>query len=71
MTEEQRTILAVDDEEIVRSLLQRTLEEAGYYVITAVNGLEALDKVSQLDVSLVLLDIKMPGLDGFQVLDRI
>ena len=71
MTEEQRTILVVDDEEIVRSLLQRTLEEAGYDVITAVNGQEALDKIFHLDVSLVLLDIKMPGLDGFQVLERI
>ena len=40
-------------------------------MITAANGQEALDKVSQLDVSLVLLDIKMPGLDGFQVLERI
>jgi len=71
LTEEQRTILVVDDEEMVRSLLQRTLEEAGYDVITAANGQEALDKVSQLDVSLVLLDVKMPGLDGFQVLERI
>jgi len=68
---EPATILVVDDEDMVRSLLQRTLEEAGYDVITAANGQEALDKMSQLDVSLVLLDVKMPGLDGFQVLDHI
>jgi len=67
MTEPAR-VLVVDDEETVRNLLQRTLEEAGYGVITAADGQEALDKVSQFDVSLVLLDIKMPGLDGFQVL---
>ena len=71
MTEKRRRILVVDDEEVVRNLLQRILEEAGYDVITAVNGQEALGKVSQSDVSLMLLDIKMPGLDGFQVLDRI
>ena len=64
-------VLVVDDEEMVRALLQRTLEEAGYDVITAANGQEALGKMSQCDVSLVLLDIKMPGLNGFQVLDRI
>ena len=71
MTEQQGVILVVDDEDTVRNLLQRTLQEAGYDVITAVNGQEALDKVSQFNISLVLLDIKMPGLDGFQVLNHI
>lgn len=71
MTEEQRRILVVDDEDMVRNLLQRILEEAGYDIITAANGQEALDKVSQFNISLMLLDIKMPGLDGFQVLERI
>ena len=55
----------------MRDILQRTLENAGYDVITAANGQEALDKISQFDVSLVLLDIMMPGLDGFEVLERI
>ncbi len=70
MTEEKRKILVDDDEQTVRDFLQRALENAGYDVITAVNGQEALDKVSQFDVSLVLLDIIMPELDGFQVLER-
>jgi len=67
----RESILVVDDEEMVRGLVRRTLEEAGYSVVTAAGGKEALDKMSQLDVSLVLLDTKMPGLDGFQVLDLI
>ena len=71
MTEEQRIILVVDDEETVRSLLQRTLEEAGYDIITAANGYKALDKLPHAKVNLVLLDIRMPGLDGFQTLDLI
>lgn len=71
MTEQRERILVVDDEEMVRSLLQRTLEKAGYDIITAANGQEALDKMSQFDVSLVFLDIKMPVLDGFQTLELI
>ena len=71
MSEKQGVILVVDDEEVMRNLLRRTLQEADYDVIMAANGQEALDKVSQFNISLVLLDIKMPGLDGFQVLDRI
>ncbi|MBA7469438.1 Alkaline phosphatase synthesis transcriptional regulatory protein PhoP [subsurface metagenome] len=70
MTEKKRRILVVDDEQTVRYFLQRTLEKAGYDVITASNGLEALEKMSQFDISLVLLDIMMPGLDGFEVLDH-
>jgi len=61
-------VLVVDDEEIVCNSLQRVLQEAGYDVVTAFNGQEALDKMSQLEIELVLLDIRMPGLDGFQVL---
>ena len=71
MTEEQRRILVVDDEDMVRSLLKRTLEEAGYDVITAANGQEALDELTQFEVNLMLLDIKMPGLSGFEVLERV
>ena len=70
MTEKQRRILVVDDEQTVRDFLQRVLETAGYTVITASNGLEALEKMSQFDINLVLLDIMMPGLDGFEVLDH-
>jgi len=61
-------VLVVDNEEIVCNSLQRVLQEAGYDVVTAFNGQEALDKMSQLEIELVLLDIRMPGLDGFQVL---
>ncbi|MFC1943007.1 sigma-54-dependent transcriptional regulator [Chloroflexota bacterium] len=68
MTEKQGSILIVDDEEGVRNLLQRTMEEAGYDVVTAANGQEALDKVSQLKVELVLSDIKMPVMSGIEVL---
>ena len=57
-------VLVVDDEESVRILLKRTLTEAGYDVVTAANGQEALDKVSQLQVRVVLSDIKMPGISG-------
>ncbi len=65
------TILVVDDEDNVRKFLQRMLEEAGYGVVTAANGYEALDMMPQTNVSLVLLDIMMPGIDGFQVLNLI
>lgn len=71
MTEQRERILVIDDEEMVRSLLQRTLEKAGYDIITAANGQEGLDKMSQFDVNLILLDITMPVLDGFQTLELI
>lgn len=71
MTKSKATILVVDDEEPVRKLLQRILEKADYRVVTASTGREAIDKVSSSDVSLVLLDIIMPGMDGFQTLELI
>lgn len=71
MAEPKATILVTDDEEFVRVLLKRILESAGYSVIIATNGREALEKLALGNIGLVLLDIKMPELDGFQTLELI
>jgi len=64
-------ILVVDDEEYVTKLVKRTLEEAGYDVMVANDGNSALAILTEKEADLVLLDIRMPGLDGYQVLERI
>lgn len=64
-------VLVVDDEEAVRNLLKRALEEAGYHVTTAADGEEALDKVSRREIEVMLLDIRMPGLSGMDVLRKV
>ena len=71
MTGEQVRLLVVDDEKAVRNLLQRILEGAGYQVTTAANGQEALYQVSLGEVEVVLLDIKMPGMSGIEVLSKL
>lgn len=63
-------ILVVDDIELNRDMLCRRVEREGHSVFTAENGQDALEKISQLNVDLVLLDIQMPVLDGYQVLER-
>ncbi len=64
-----KTVLIVDDEEIIRDFFARSLE--AYKVLTASNGVEALDIIRQSRPDLVLLDIKMPGIDGIETLKRI
>jgi len=71
MNGEQETILVVDDEKTVRNLLQRILNKAGYAVVTAADGQEALYKVSLGEAKVVLLDIKMPGMSGMEVLAKL
>ncbi len=71
MAGKQVRVLVVDDEETIRNLLQRTLEETGYTVVTAANGEEALHEVSQREPEVMLLDIKMPGLSGMDVLTKL
>ncbi len=68
---ETRTILVVDDEESIRFLYREELEEEGYRVITAADGEEALRKVRKDKPDLITLDIRMPGMDGIEVLHRI
>jgi DNA-binding NtrC family response regulator len=62
------TILVVDDEEIVRDSLASWLEEDGYDVDTAPNGPTALTRVAQHAYAVLLVDLKMPGMDGLEVL---
>ncbi|MEO7264383.1 MAG: GAF domain-containing protein [Ferruginibacter sp.] len=60
-------ILIVDDDESIRSLLQQELGDAGYIIDEACNGKEALDKVRAKRPDLIILDIMMPEMNGFDV----
>ncbi len=68
---EPAKILIVDDEPHIRRILQFLLEEAGHRVVPAENGRQALDLLAAQQPDLVLLDLMMPHLDGFAVLERI
>ncbi len=61
------TIMVVDDEEDILSLIRKILTRKGHRVITAKDGKEALEKLKQIKPDLILLDIMMPGLSGYQV----
>ncbi|MBL0212067.1 MAG: response regulator [Holophagaceae bacterium] len=69
--QEPPRILVVDDREENRDLLRRILEEAGAVPILAADGSSALDAIQEFRPDLVFLDIRMPGMDGFEVLQRI
>ncbi|MBU0995180.1 MAG: response regulator [Proteobacteria bacterium] len=68
---ERNPILIVDDEKNIRLTMTQSLEPLGISVETAVNGEEALHKLEKGPFSLVFLDLKMPGIDGVEVLHRI
>jgi len=65
------TLLVVDDNRVNRLLLGRALEQLGHTVTFAENGRQAVDALRQRPVDLVLLDIEMPEMDGYQVLDTL
>ena len=61
------TILVVDDDDSIRSLLQQELSDAGYLIEQATNGKEALDMVRKNKPDLIILDVMMPEMNGFDV----
>ena len=63
-------ILVVDDEPSVRDLISDALNLAGYNSISAAHGLEALTKLRENQIDLMILDINMPNMDGYEVLQR-
>ena len=68
---DKKKILAVDDERHIVRLVQVNLERAGYEVVTAFDGKEALEKVEAENPDLVVLDVMMPYMDGFEVLQNL
>lgn len=64
-------VLIVDDEPNVRLMLRTTLESTGYRVVEAVDGLAALARLGDAAFALVLLDLRMPNLDGISTLHRL
>ena len=71
MNQSMPSILIVDDEERFRVTLGKRLKEAGFPVETVGSGQEALDHLGQQPADVVILDIKMPGLSGIEVLAEI
>lgn len=67
----KKKVLIVDDERDIVNLMSRVLEEKGYATCRAFNGLEAIKAVSKEKPDLVLLDLKMPEMDGYQVIERL
>jgi len=66
-----KKILAVDDERAIVRLVQVNLERHGYEVVTAFDGKEALEKVASELPDLIVLDVMMPYMDGFEVLQNL
>lgn len=67
----KQTILIVDDEPRMVRFVKMNLDLEGYITLEANNGLQALEKVRDYNPDLVLLDVEMPGMDGFETLKRI
>ena len=66
-----KKIMIVDDEVNIRTALKYRLKKEGYSVLLAVDGLEALDKVALERPDLIILDLMLPRMDGYEVLKRL
>jgi CheY-like chemotaxis protein len=68
--ESESTILIVDDEEIVRETLGALLQSSEFVMEYAANGAEALQKADDVGLDMVMLDVMMPGMNGFEMCRR-
>lgn len=64
----KKVVLAVDDSESIRSLVMLNLLNSGWEVLTAYDGYDALDKLANQQVDLIITDIQMPNLNGYELL---
>jgi DNA-binding NtrC family response regulator len=70
-SEKKKTILVVDDDQIIHKIIHRLLGEGAYEVISTFSGKEALDTLMARDVDVALVDIRMPGMSGMEVLREV
>ncbi len=70
-TQNKATVLVVDDAKSLREFVRRNLDVRGYRVVTAVNGVDALEKFHAHDIDLVILDLIMPQMDGLEVIKQL
>ena len=66
-----KTILVVDDEPAIVKVVSFRLKKAGYDVVSAGDGQEGLDLIAKIKPDLILLDLRLPVLDGFQVCQKV
>ena len=71
MVDQRYSLLVVDDNEMNRDMLSRRLERQGYRVTVAVDGRQALEFLNRDDYNLVLLDIMLPEMNGYQVVEQL
>ena len=71
MADAKKTILIVDDANLVRMYYRSILEPAGYHVEEALNGLEALEKLLTIQAELLIVDVNMPQMDGVTFLSAL
>ncbi len=64
-------ILVVDDEDMIRDLCYHILTAEGFEVTVASNGAAALEELARKDMDLIITDIKMPGMDGLELFERV
>jgi two-component system chemotaxis response regulator CheY len=65
-----KKVLIVDDSETIRHQVASALEAAGFIVLEAQDGLDGLERLEETELSLVILDINMPRMDGLELLER-
>ncbi|HEY9709795.1 MAG TPA: response regulator, partial [Oculatellaceae cyanobacterium] len=70
-TKKQNLILIVDDDSTNLKLLFTFLKESGFKVLVAKDGESAIEKLQEVSPDLILLDVKMPGIDGFETCRRL
>jgi two-component system cell cycle response regulator DivK len=67
----QTTVLVADDNDVAQRLCRRVLEKAGYKVLIAVDGLQAVEMAMSQRPAMILMDVAMPGIDGIEAMKRI
>lgn len=67
----QKVVLLADDSEMVRNFHSYVLKNAGYKIVSAIDGADALEKLLMNNIDLVATDINMPNMDGYELVKRI